>query len=43
MVNDGIAQRVTYAGRSVTVSTGATVPARLRRVLRRLDRLMRPR
>jgi hypothetical protein len=42
VVNDGITQRVTYAGRSVSVSTGATVPTRLRRVLRRLDRLMRP-
>ena len=42
VVNDGIAQSVTYKGRSVTVSTGATYPARLQRLLRRLGRLMRP-
>ena len=32
---------MTYKGRSVTVSTGATYPARLRRLLRRLDRILR--
>jgi hypothetical protein len=41
VVNDGIGQSVTYKGRSVTVSTGATYPARLQRLLRRLGRLMR--
>ena len=42
VVNDGIGQSVTYKGRSVAVSTGATYPARLQRLLRRLGRLMRP-
>ena len=42
VVNDGIGQSVSYNGRSVTVSTGATYPARLQRLLRRLGRLMRP-
>jgi hypothetical protein len=41
VVNDGIAQAVTYKGRSVSVSTGAQYPARLQRLLRRLGRLMR--
>ena len=41
VVNDGIGQSVTYKGRSVSVSTGATYPARLHRLLRRLGRLMR--
>jgi hypothetical protein len=41
IVNDGIAQSVTYRGRSVTVSTGARYPERLHRLLRRLDRLLR--
>ena len=37
------AQSVTYKGRSVSVSTGATYPARLHRLLRRLGRIMRRR
>jgi hypothetical protein len=41
VVNDGIVESVTYKGRSVSVSTGATYPARLHRLLRRLGRLMR--
>jgi hypothetical protein len=41
IVNDGIAQSVTYRGRSVTVSTGARYPERLHRLLSRLDRLLR--
>ena len=41
MVNDGIGQSVTYKGRTVSVSTGARYPARLERLLQRLDRLMR--
>ena len=41
VVNDGIAQSVTYKGRSVSVSTGAKYPARLQRLLQRLGRLMR--
>ena len=41
VVNDGIARSVTYKGRSVSVSTGATYPARLGRVLERLARIMR--
>ncbi|MEO8689850.1 MAG: hypothetical protein ABI611_16755 [Solirubrobacteraceae bacterium] len=41
VVNDGIGQGVTYKGRSVSVYTGATSPARLQRLLRRLARLMR--
>jgi hypothetical protein len=41
VVNDGIAETVTYKGRSVSVYTGAEFPARLHRVLRRLGRLMR--
>ena len=41
VVNDGIAQSVTYKGRSVSVSTGATYPARLGRLLERLARIMR--
>jgi hypothetical protein len=41
VVNDGIAQSVTYKGRSVSVSTGAEYPARLGRLLRRLGQLMR--
>ncbi len=42
VVYDGITQTVTYRGRSVSVSTGATFPARLHRLLARLGRLMRP-
>lgn len=41
VVNDGMSQDVTYKGRSVSVSTGASYPARLDRLLRRLSRLMR--
>ena len=41
VVNDGVAQSVTYKGRTVSVSTGAKYPDRLQRLLRRLDRLMR--
>ena len=41
VVNDGIGQSVTYKGRSVSVSTGATYPDRLHRLLRRLGGLMR--
>jgi hypothetical protein len=41
IVNDGIAQSVTYRGRSVSVSTGAQYPERLHRLLRRLDGLLR--
>lgn len=40
-VMDGQTQTVGYKGRSVSVSTLATVPKRLSRVLRRLGRLMR--
>jgi hypothetical protein len=40
-VMDGQTQTVSYKGRSVSVSTEATVPKRLSRVLRRLGRLMR--
>jgi len=42
VVNDGIGQTVTYKGRSVSVSTGATYPARLGRLLERLARLTHP-
>lgn len=41
IVFDGISQSVRYSGRTISVSTGAEVPARLERVLRRLDALMR--
>jgi hypothetical protein len=41
VVNDGIGQSVAYKGRSVSVSTGATYPTRLERLLARLGRLMR--
>ena len=41
VVNDGVGQSVTYKGRTVYVSTGATYPDRLERLLRRLGRLMR--
>ena len=41
VVNDGVGQSVTYKGRTVVVSTGATYPDRLERLLRRLGRLMR--
>jgi hypothetical protein len=41
VVNDGFAQTVTYKGRRVVVYTGASFPARLHAVLRRLARLMR--
>jgi hypothetical protein len=40
-VFDGISQSVRYKGFEVTVSTGAQVPDRLGRVLRRLSSLMR--
>ena len=40
VVADGITQTVTYQGRSVSVSTGATAPKRLHRVLQRLGRLL---
>ena len=40
-VFDGITQVVRYGGRSVSVSSGAEPPARFRRVIRRLSRLMR--
>jgi hypothetical protein len=40
-VLDGISQSVRYKGFEVTVSTGAQVPDRLGRVLRRLSSLMR--
>jgi hypothetical protein len=43
VVNDGVGQSVTYRGRSVSVSTGARYPARLRRVLERLARLAQTR
>jgi hypothetical protein len=42
VVNDGIGQSG-YRGRSVSVSTGARCPARLRRVLERLARLAQTR
>lgn len=38
-VADGIAQTVRYAGHRVTVSTGGRPPARLTKVLDRLERL----
>lgn len=41
VVNDGIAQAVTYNGRTVSASTGAKYPARLERLLERLGRLLR--
>jgi hypothetical protein len=41
-VFDGTTQTVRHNGRSVSVFTGADVPARLARVLRRLSRVMRP-
>ena len=41
IVNDGVSQSVTYKGRTVYVSTGAKYPARLQRLLRRLDGLLR--
>ena len=41
VVSDGIGQSVTYKGRTVSVSTGATYPARLGRLLRRLERILR--
>jgi hypothetical protein len=41
-VFDGTTQTVRHNGRSVSVFTGANVPARLARVLRRLSRVMRP-
>ncbi len=41
-VFDGTTQTVRHNGRSVSVYTGADVPARLARVLRRLSRVMRP-
>jgi hypothetical protein len=40
-VSDGITQSVRYKGFEVAVSTGADVPDRLARVLRRLSNLMR--
>jgi hypothetical protein len=40
-VSDGITQSVRYKGFEVSVSTGAEVPDRLERVLRRLSKLMR--
>jgi hypothetical protein len=40
-VSDGITQSVRYKGFEVSVSTGADVPDRLARVLRRLSNLMR--
>jgi len=40
-VFDGITETVRYGGRSVTVSTGAEPPARFRRVISRLSRLVR--
>src|SRR3954449_694622 len=40
-VADGTTQSVRYKGFAVAVSTGADVPARLERVLRRLVNLMR--
>ncbi len=41
-VFDGTTQTVRHNSRSVSVYTGADVPARLARVLRRLSRVMRP-
>jgi hypothetical protein len=38
-VADGIAQTVRYGGHRVTVSTGGHAPARLSRLLARLDRI----
>jgi hypothetical protein len=40
-VSDGITQSVRYKGFEVTISTGADVPDRLARVLRRLSGLLR--
>ena len=40
LVMDGQTQTVRYNGRSVSVSTGAKLPKRLSRVIRRLGRLM---
>jgi hypothetical protein len=39
VVNDGIAQSVTYKGKTVVVSTGGHPPARLRKLLSRLSSL----
>ena len=41
-VFDGTTQTVRYNGRSVSIYTGADIPARLSRVIRRLGRIMRP-
>ena len=41
LVFDSTTQLVRHRGRTVAVSTGADVPARLQRVLRRLGRLLR--
>jgi hypothetical protein len=41
VVNDGLAQTVTYKRHRVVVYTGADYPARLRTVISRLGRLMR--
>lgn len=41
IVFDGTVETVRYRGRSVSVSTGANVPRRLQRVLRRLSRIFR--
>jgi len=41
-VFDGITQTVRYNGRSVSIYSGADIPARLSRVIRRLGRIMRP-
>jgi hypothetical protein len=41
VVNDGLAETVTYKGHRVVVYTGADFPARLHTVIRRLGRLMR--
>ena len=39
VVNDGLVQTVRHAGRTVVVETGGRPPARLRRLLARLDAL----
>jgi hypothetical protein len=42
VVADGFTRSVRYAGRSVTVSDGARLPARLSRLLERLEQLASP-
>jgi hypothetical protein len=40
-VFDGITQTIRYRGKAVSVSSGADVPARLSKVLRRISRILR--